>query len=78
MLLAIARSLVDHPERVILLHVAGEREIAFQLRSAPEDVGKLIGSRGRIARAIRVILHGTAMKNGRLYTLDIAHRHMLT
>jgi predicted RNA-binding protein YlqC (UPF0109 family) len=72
MLLAIVRSLVSEPDKVELLRIAGAAGMAFQVRSAVEDVGKLIGKGGRTARAIRVILSGNAAKNGRRYTLDIA------
>lgn len=73
MLLAVVRSLVDQPEAVELLHISGTDGIAFQVRSAANDIGKLIGKSGRTARAIRTILSGSAAKSGRRYSLDIAH-----
>ena len=73
MLLAIVRSLVDEPEQVTLLHVAEGNEVAFQVRTTPADAGKVIGKNGRTARAIRVILVGSGMKNGRVYTFDLIH-----
>jgi uncharacterized protein len=74
MLLAVVRSLVDEAEKVELLHVANAEGVAFQVRSAANDVGKLIGKSGRTARAIRTILSGNAVKNGRRYTLDIVSK----
>ena len=71
-LLAIVRSLVDEPDRVVLLHVAEGNQVAFQIRTTPDDAGKVIGRKGRTAQAIRVILTGSGMKNGRIYTLDLA------
>ena len=71
MLLAVIRSLVDDADRVELLHVPGDEGMAFQVRSAAGDVGKLIGKSGRTARAIRTILSASAAKNGRRYSLDI-------
>jgi predicted RNA-binding protein YlqC (UPF0109 family) len=71
MLLCVVRSLVDEADRVELLHVAGEDGMAFQVRSAASDVGKLIGKSGRTARAIRTILSASAARNGRRYSLDI-------
>jgi predicted RNA-binding protein YlqC (UPF0109 family) len=72
MLLAVLRSLVDEADRMELLHISGPEGTAFQVRSAAKDVGKLIGKSGRTARAIRTILSGSAAKNRRKYTLDIA------
>jgi predicted RNA-binding protein YlqC (UPF0109 family) len=71
MLLAVIRSLVDEADRLELLHIPGDEGMAFQVRSAAGDVGKLIGKSGRTARAIRTILSATAAKNGRRYSLDI-------
>ena len=71
MLLCVVRSLVDEADRVELLHVAVEDGMAFQVRSAANDVGKLIGKSGRTARAIRTILSANAARNGRRYSLDI-------
>ncbi len=74
MLLAVLRSLVDTPESIELLHISGADGIAFQVRCAAGDIGKLIGKSGRTARAIRTILSGSAAKNGRRYSLDIAQQ----
>ncbi len=71
-LFAIICSLVDEPEKVVLVHVAEGNHVAFQARTAPDDAGKVIGRKGRTAQAIRVILTGSGMKNGRVYTLDLA------
>lgn len=72
MLLGVIRSLVDEVEKVELVRISGGEGMAFQVRLAPNDVGKLIGKGGRTARAIRCILSGNAAKNGRRYSLDIA------
>lgn len=72
MLLGVIRSLVDEVEKVELVRISGGEGMAFQVRLAPSDVGKLIGKGGRTARAIRCILSGNAAKNGRRYSLDIA------
>ena len=73
MLLKLVQALVDEPEKLDLLHVADDGEVAFQVRTTAEDAGKLIGKNGRTVRAIRVILNGSGMKNGRVYTLDLLH-----
>jgi uncharacterized protein len=71
MLLGVVRSLVDEADQVELLHIADEGGMAFQVRAATSDVGKLIGKSGRTARAIRTILAANAARNGRRYSLDI-------
>ena len=50
LLLYIARNLVDHPEAVTVTEVPGQEEITLELRVAPEDMGKVIGRQGRIAK----------------------------
>jgi len=72
MLLGMIRSLVDEVDEVELVRISGGEGMAFQVRLAANDVGKLIGKGGRTARAIRCILSSVAMKNKRRYSLDIA------
>ena len=50
LLLYIARSLVEHPEQVSVTEVEEGDELTLQLRVAPEDMGKVIGRQGRIAK----------------------------
>jgi predicted RNA-binding protein YlqC (UPF0109 family) len=73
MLFLIVCALVDATDQVELLHLSDAEGTAFQVRTAPADIGKLIGKSGRTARAIRTILNGSAVRNHRRYTLDIAH-----
>jgi predicted RNA-binding protein YlqC (UPF0109 family) len=75
MLLAVARSLVDKADELELLSLANAEGVAFQLRSAAEDVGKLIGKSGRTARSIRTILNGNSIKNGRRYSVDFSKKN---
>lgn len=67
----IAKSLVEHPEQVRVTQVEGEQSIIFELRVAPEDMGKVIGKQGRIANAIRTLLKVAAAKEGKRATLEI-------
>ena len=53
LLLYIARNLVDHPDAVSVTEVPGDDELTLELRVAPEDMGKVIGRQGRIAKDIR-------------------------
>ena len=53
----LARALVDKPDSVEVTAVEGERSIILQLRVDPEDVGKVIGKKGRIAQAMRTLIN---------------------
>jgi len=53
---AIAKALVDHPEAVVVNEVEGERSTILELKVAPDDMGKVIGKQGRIAKAIRTVV----------------------
>lgn len=60
----IARALVDDPEAVEVTAVEGERSLILQLRVAQDDMGKVIGKRGRIARAIRSVVRAAGSRQG--------------
>jgi uncharacterized protein len=60
----IARAMVDEPEAVEVTEVAGERSVILQLRVAPDDMGKVIGKRGRTVRAIRSIVRAAGSRQG--------------
>ena len=62
MLLVITRSLVDHPDNISVNPVSEGETVTFWVYAHPKDTGKLIGVNGRIARALRVILHANAVK----------------
>ena len=66
----IARSLVDHPEEVRVDEVRRADATVYELRVAPDDLGRVIGRQGRTARAIRNILSATE-KGGVRAILDI-------
>ena len=67
----IARSLVDQPDRVAVREVTSERFPRIELTVAREDIGKVIGKDGRTAQSIRVVLSAAASKAGRRAHLDI-------
>lgn len=67
----IACSLVEHPDQVQVKENKRERSTILELTVAPDDMGKVIGKQGRIARSIRVILKAYATKNNEKATLDI-------
>jgi uncharacterized protein len=67
----IVKELVDHPESVELREIDGEMSTIIELRVAKDDIGKVIGKHGRIARAIRTINSAAATKSGRKVVLEI-------
>ena len=70
LLLYIARSLVDHPDQVSVTELEGE-ETVLELRVAPEDMCKVIGRQGRIAREIRAVVKAVAQRQGKKVSVDI-------
>lgn len=71
LLLYIARNLVDHPEAVTVTEVPGQEEITLELRVAPEDMGKVIGRQGRIAKEIRTLIRSVAQRTGQRVSVEI-------
>jgi len=67
----IAKSLVDTPEQVDVSQVEGEKSIILELRVAADDVGKIIGKQGRIAKAIRTVVKAAAAKEGKRVIVEI-------
>ena len=65
------KNLVDVPEEVSVNVVEGAKSTILELRVSPDDVGKVIGKQGRIAKAIRTILSASATRDGRRATLEI-------
>ena len=67
----LTRSLVDEPESVEIREVAGERGAVIEVSVAPDDVGKVIGRRGRIVQAIRTLAKAAAAGEGRRVQVEI-------
>lgn len=67
----IAQSLVDHPEQVSVNEIDCDGEIVLELRVAPEDMGKVIGRQGRIAKEIRAVVRSLAQRNNTRVSVDI-------
>lgn len=67
----IARSLVTNAEAVKVTESKNDRSTILELSVAPEDMGKVIGKQGRIARSIRTVLKAYATKNKEKASLDI-------
>jgi len=67
----IARALVDNPEQVEVNQVEGEQSVIIELRVAPEDMGKVIGKQGRIAKSIRTIVKAAATRDSKRVVVEI-------
>ncbi|WP_315114904.1 KH domain-containing protein [uncultured Clostridium sp.] len=67
----IAKSLVDNPAMVQVNEIAGEQSIILELKVAPEDMGKVIGKQGRIAKAIRTVVKAAAIKENKRVVVEI-------
>jgi uncharacterized protein len=60
----LARHLVDDPDAVQVAEEEGERSVVLRLTVAPEDMGKVIGKRGRTVRAIRSLVRAAGSRHG--------------
>ena len=67
----IAKSLVDNPSEVHVNEIQGEQDLILELRVAPEDMGKLIGKQGRIAKAIRTVVKAAALNKDQKIVVEI-------
>jgi predicted RNA-binding protein YlqC (UPF0109 family) len=67
----IAKSLVDDPTQVHVAVVEGEKSTILELRVAEDDIGKVIGKHGRIAKAIRTVLQAATARTGKHTVLEI-------
>ena len=70
LLLYVAKNLVDHPEAVTVTEIEGETTV-LELRVAPEDMGKVIGRQGRIAKEIRTVVKSVAQRIGKKVSVEI-------
>ncbi len=70
----IAKALVDYPDDVDVQQVEGERSIILELRVHPEDMGRVIGKQGRIAKALRVVVGAAAVKDSKRVMVEIIDR----
>ncbi len=67
----IAESIVDNPSEVSVNRVENNNSIIVELSVADDDMGKVIGKRGRIAKAIRTVVNAAAAKEGTNVKVDI-------
>ena len=67
----IAKALVSKPDEVIVTEETDGKEILVKLQVADEDIGKIIGKSGRIAKAIRTVVKAAAIKQNLRVTVEI-------
>ena len=67
----IAKSLVDNHSEVHVNEIQGEQDLILELRVAPEDMGKVIGKQGRIAKAIRTVVKAAALNKDQKIVVEI-------
>ncbi|MBQ7456869.1 MAG: KH domain-containing protein [Desulfovibrio sp.] len=69
----IAKSLVDHPEAVVVRTIDDGQTTILELTVAQEDLGKIIGKQGRTARSLRTIVAAASAKARKRTILEIVH-----
>ncbi|MFZ5988450.1 MAG: KH domain-containing protein [Bacillota bacterium] len=67
----IAKALVDYPDEVYVNEVEGEKSIILELKVSKDDMGKVIGKQGRIAKAIRTVVKAAAVKENKRVSVEI-------
>ena len=71
LVLFVAQSLVDHPEQVVVKETEGAEAVILELSVASEDMGKVIGKQGRIAKAIRSVVKAATAKSAKPVFVEI-------
>ena len=67
----VACNLVDNPDKVSVSQYESSGETVLELRVAPEDMGKVIGRQGRIAKEIRTLIRSVAQRSGQRVSVEI-------
>jgi len=71
LLLILARSLVDEPERVEVSGTETDSRVDLELKVAPDDMGRVIGRQGRTIRAIRTVVKAASVKLGKRGSVEV-------
>ena len=67
----IVKALVDSPDEVVITEKEGESALIIQIQVSPDDMGKVIGKQGRIAKALRAVVKAAATKENKKVLIDI-------
>ncbi|WOS30080.1 KH domain-containing protein [Listeria monocytogenes] len=71
LILSIVKPLVDHPEDVVITPEETDISLTYKLSVSKEDMGRVIGKQGRIAKAIRTLVYAVGSKNDKKIRLEI-------
>jgi hypothetical protein len=66
-----AKALVDQPEKVVVDLIEKDKSIVIELKVAQEDMGKVIGKQGRIAKAMRMVVKAAATRQNKKVMVEI-------
>lgn len=66
----VIKSLVDNPNAVSVNELDGEKSIVFEVKVSEDDMGKVIGKQGRIAKSIRTVMKAIASKDKKRITIE--------
>lgn len=67
----IAKALVEHPEEVVVTETENDKAIVVELKVAADDMGKVIGKQGRVAKSIRTVVKAAASRDDKKVIVDI-------
>ena len=67
----LAKALVDKPEEVQVNEVKKEETLVLQLTVDKDDMGKVIGKQGKVAKSIRTVVRAAAIKEGKKVVVEI-------
>jgi predicted RNA-binding protein YlqC (UPF0109 family) len=71
LVLVLARSLVDDPDKVEVSGTETDSRVDLELRVAQDDMGKIIGRQGRTIRAIRTVAKAASVRLGKKVTVEV-------
>ena len=71
LVLFLAKSLVEHPDEVQVTQTDGPEAVILELNVAPDDMGRIIGKQGRIAKAIRSLVKASTERGGKPVFVEI-------
>ncbi|HHQ0929948.1 TPA: KH domain-containing protein [Listeria innocua] len=71
LILSIVKPFVDHPEDVVITPEETDTSLTYKLSVSKEDMGRVIGKQGRIAKAIRTLVYAVGSKNDKKIRLEI-------
>ncbi|MCD5410163.1 MAG: KH domain-containing protein [Clostridiales bacterium] len=67
----IIEALVDQPDKIEITETEGKQSIIIEIKVAQEDMGKVIGKQGRIAKAMRTVVKSAAMRDNKKVIIEI-------